>query len=150
MFCFHQKFYATPDKIYQDNYILKHVTATPIKRRRPRDNTKANQRKFTMGYKIYSKKQKKYISVCKMAFISILRINKSRVEGVMKRHAESGMLAKENRGGDRKKFQFAARKKAIQIFVKKFKPLDTHYCRSQIKLRMYLAPDLNIKKMWKM
>lgn len=83
-----------------------------------------------------------------MAFISILRIKKSRVEGVMKRHFESGAMAKENRGGDRKAFEFASWKETIQNFVKKFKPLDSHYCRSQIKQRLYLYPDLNIKKMW--
>ncbi|XP_049872067.1 uncharacterized protein LOC126381200 [Pectinophora gossypiella] len=150
MFHFHRNYYSVLDKIYQDNFIIKHVTATPVKRRRPRSKTKENQRQFTMVYKIYSKKQNKYVQVCKMAFMSILRINKSRIEGVMKRHAESGTMAKENRGGDRKLFQFASRKEAIQNFIKKFKPLETHHSRGQIKIRMYLSPDLNVKKMWQM
>ncbi|CAG4948788.1 unnamed protein product [Parnassius apollo] len=85
-----------------------------------------------------------------MAFISILRIYKSRVEGVMKRHTETRTMTKENRSGDHKAFQFASRKEAIQNFIKKFKPLETHHCRGKIEIRMYLSPDLNVKKMRQM
>lgn len=68
----------------------------------------------------------------------------SRLEGVTKRYGENRTMAKENRGGDRKAFQFASRKEAVHNFIKKFKPFESHYCRSKIKQRVYLAPDLNV------
>ncbi|RZF48520.1 hypothetical protein LSTR_LSTR016751 [Laodelphax striatellus] len=36
---FHSAFYSEKDKIYQDNFILKHLVMQPIKRRRPKTST---------------------------------------------------------------------------------------------------------------
>lgn len=150
IFIFHKNFYKKPDKICQDNYIVKHLQVTPIQRRRPRDNTKCGQRKFTVKYKIYSRKTKQDVTVCKQTFLSALRINAGRVEGVSKRFGETRTMPQENRGGDRKAFLFASRREAVQNFVKKFQPLESHYSRDKVKQRVYLAPELNIKKMWRM
>lgn len=78
------------------------------------------------------------------------RLKPARITGIAKRHYETGGLVKENRGGNRKQFAFAAKRKAVENFIKTFKPLESHYCRDRIKVRQYLHPGLNIKKMFQM
>lgn len=90
------------------------------------------------------------MSVCSKTFADVLRLKASRIQGVTKRNFISGSVAKENRGGDRKRFTFASRKEAVQKFIRKFKPLESHYSRGHIKHRIYLQPELNIKKIHRM
>lgn len=149
-FRFHRSFYSVPDKISQDNFIIKYVEVTSVKRRRPRNNSRENGRQFSVKYTIFSRRLKLKIPICKKAFIEILCIKAARLEGVVKRFGESGEMPQERRGGDRKTPNFASRKEAVENFVKRFKPLESHYCRSLIKQRLYLASELNIKKMWRM
>lgn len=53
--------------------------------------------------------------VCSKTFADVLRLKASRIEGVTKRNFISGSVAKENRGGDRKRFTFASRKEAVKV-----------------------------------
>ena len=149
LFYFHKKLYENISKIEQDNYLLKYMTVTKVKRYRPRSGTK-NPRAFVVKFYIPNSNTKALIPICKKTFLRALRLKPSRIDGVAKRHYETGGLAKENRGGDRKKFAFASKKEAVEKFIKSFKPLQSHYCRDQIKVRQYLHPDLNIKKMFDM
>lgn len=133
LFHFHKKLYETTSKIDQDNYILKYILATKVKRHRPRGGTK-NPRAFVVKYYIPNSNTKALIPVCKKTFLQATRLNSSRIEGVSKRHHETGGLAKENRGGNRKQFAFASKAEAVENFIKSFTTLESHYCREQIKV----------------
>ncbi|KAJ8942215.1 hypothetical protein NQ314_010115 [Rhamnusium bicolor] len=73
-------------------------------------------------------------------------IKKERVNIVIKRFFESGEMAKEIRGGDRKSEKTANRRSAIHVFMESLKCTEPHYCRSQSACRVYLPPDLNLTK----
>lgn len=149
MFSFHRNFYKYPEKIAQDNFILQHVVLTNVKRRRPRNNKRSGGRSYSVQYFIAGKNRR--VPVCIKAFADVLKIKISRLQGVVKRqHQSGGCVAKENRGGDRKQFQFASKREAVQSFIKSFEPLESHYCRGRIKRRIYLHPELNITKMFQM
>lgn len=145
LFYFHQKNNENDSKIEQDNIILKYIAVTKVKRYRPRKGIK-NPRGFVVRFHIPNCKTKEFVPVCKKAFLLASRLKSSRVEGVAKRHYQTGGLAKERRGGNRKQFAFALRAEAVEKIIKSFTPLESHYCRQQIKVRQYLHPDLNIKK----
>lgn len=87
--------------------------------------------------------------MCQRAFLDTLRISHNRVHGVLSRNFESGDMPEEKRGGDRKQSLFAEKKKSVKDFIKRFKVLESHYCRSKTA-RQYLSSDLNIKKLWRM
>lgn len=77
----------------------------------------------------------------------------NRVTGVVSRHFNSGEMPVENRGGNRKEtlyILFAEKKQFVLDFIKKFKVLESHYCRSKTSCRLYLSSDLNITKMWRL
>lgn len=118
-------------------------------RKRPRKNAR-NPKCFSNHFFVPDHKSKELIPVCLQAFCDILGIKQGRIKGVTKRFAETGTSASERRGGDRKKFAFRSKLESVQKFIKKFKPLDSHYCRGRIKQRIYLDPSLNISKMYKM
>lgn len=149
IFFFHKSFYANPTKIYQDNFILKYCLSTKIKRRRPTQGTR-NTKEFSTRYFIRKHTDNTLVPVCLKSFLGILRLKKGRIQGVLKRHMQSGEMAKESRGGDRKTFEFSSRKEAVENFIKSFTPLESHYCRGKERNRVYLAPDLSIKKMYSM
>lgn len=89
------------------------------------------------------------VNVCKKAFLCILRIRPTRLR-VLARHHESGLMAEEGRGGDRKEFEFRARKEAVQKFIQGFRPLEVHYTRGNDSKRVYSDPSLNITKMFQL
>lgn len=149
LFYFHKRLFVTYSKTEQDNYILKHIVVSKVKRFRPRKGSK-NPRAFNVKFYIPKYKTNELIPVCKKTFLLASRLKSSRINGVAKRHFQTGSMAKENRGGDRKHFSFSSRKEAVEKFIKSFIPLESHYCRDQIKVRQYLHPDLNIKKMYQM
>lgn len=90
------------------------------------------------------------IPVCQKTFLDVLLIKKDRVKGIMSRYYKSGgNHPKENRGGDRKSEKYLPKKLSVQQFIEKFKCEESHYCRSKTQ-RLYLQPELNIKKMWRL
>lgn len=149
MLFFNRVFYSTNDKIKQDNFILKHVITTNIKRRRPKTGNKPG-RLMALKYFIRKKKDKALIPVCKKAFLGILNIKKGRVDGVAKRHYVTGSMAVENRGGDKKSHSYRSRKEAVEKYIQTLQPLEIHHCREKVRERQFLHPELNIKKLWKM
>lgn len=90
------------------------------------------------------------VPVCQETFTKALCVKKDRIQGVMRRFYEKEELAKERRGGDRKSQKYEEKRKAVQAFIESFKATESHYCRSKTMKRMYLAPELNIKKLWRM
>lgn len=144
---FHKQFYEIKDKVYQDNFVLKYTSAQAPQRRRVRVGT-GRQKQMSIRYSV-RKVSGESVRVCKDAFMKILHINKTRLNGVVRRNKQSGLMAHETRGGDRKSEKFGDLKVAICNFVKNFKGVESHYCRSKSK-RIYLPSELNITKMFKM
>lgn len=149
IFNFHSNFYHSKKKTDQDNYILQYCKTISPKRKRPKDNTRT-KKLMSVQYFIRKHKSREKVQVCRQAFLDILRIKPSRLKGVLTRNWQSGCVAQEKRGGDRKEFEFRARKEAVIKFIQKFEPLELHHIRGKIKHRIYLDASLNITKMFKM
>lgn len=108
-----------------------------------------SKRNHSLKYYIRNKSGK-MIPVCQKSFTNALCITKDRIQGVMRRFYEKEEMAKERRGGDRKNRKFEEKRKAVQTFIESFKANESHYCRSKNIKRLYLPPELNIKKLWSM
>ena len=127
---FHKAFYSSKHKISQDNFILKYCNSTTTKRNRPTTGTRTSKN-IAIKYHVRSKQTGDSIPVCRNAFLGILLLTKNRVNGVVKRNFISGEVASETRGGDRHSKNFAAKSEAVIEFIKKFKPVESHYCRGK-------------------
>ena len=73
---FHSKFYAEKDKIYQDNFILKHLTMQAIKRRRPKNNK--NAVKQVRAKYFIRNREKKMVPVCYNTFLKALNVSRAK------------------------------------------------------------------------
>lgn len=71
----------------------------PPVRRRP---SAATREAKTLSIVYYMNRNTTKIPVCRETFLSVLGITKHRVQGVAKRFQKSGVMPKENRGGDRR------------------------------------------------
>lgn len=142
---FNEKFYKCSTKITQDNFILKFCSVQGAKRLK-------NESKRTKAVKYYILGDKGVkVPVCQKTFMGALLVKKDRIQGVLKRFYEGGgQMPQENRGGDRKSEKFTIRKLSVQRFIESFKGQESHYCRSKNMNRLYLSPELNIRKMWRM
>lgn len=70
---------------------------------------------------------------------------------ICKKYLESGTKPPETRGGARQVEKYNAKKESVKAFIKKFVPVQKHYCRAKNKHRhLHLPSELNISKMWKM
>lgn len=145
----HKNFYDKKNKIFQDNFILKHCSTKNTQRHRPKDGTRGSKN-MSVTYYLYKKSDGKNVRVCKEAFMAILNVKKDRIFGVLQRsHKASGALAKETRGGDHRSIKNETKRDAINAFIQSFQCRESHYCRGRSSGRLYLSSDLNIKKMWR-
>lgn len=141
---FHYRFYKIPDKITQDNFILKYTKVSHIKRVR---NEHSNRpRTLAPSYSV--QKGTSTIPVCKDAFLDILNLKRYRVEGVLSRFFKNQLMPAENRGGDHRSTKLFDIRENIIKFIKSFTVIEKHYCRGKSE-RQYIASDLSIVKMWK-
>lgn len=150
---FHRSFFSNEGKISslklkQDGFIVKYTDALVPKKVRL-INGQRGPKSMSINYFIYSKDKKSKLRVCQKAFLNTLTLSKNRVNGVVRRHYQSGKMPIEQRGGDRKSLSFKEKKNSIINFIKTFKAVESHYCRSKSANRVYLSSDLNINKMWK-
>nr|XP_024218186.1 uncharacterized protein LOC112211192 [Halyomorpha halys] len=144
---FHRLFYTHETKMDQDRFIIKFTEAMKTQRSRV-VNGKRGPNTFSYKYFVITSNNIK-IQVCRKAFIDVLLITKSRVEGVLKRFVETKKMPEETRGGNRKVSLFHDRKASVINFIKKLKCVESHYCRSKTATRVYLSSDLNINKLWR-
>ncbi|CAK1589044.1 unnamed protein product [Parnassius mnemosyne] len=141
---FHENFYKCKTKISQDNFILKYCTVNKAK-----NKCHFSRRKISAKYHIINK-DARLKPVCQKTFLGALLVNVDRVKGVINRfYTSGGAQAVEGRGGDRKSMNYKAKRLSVQWFIEKFKAQESHYCRTDTK-RLYLPPELNIRKMWRM
>lgn len=143
---FHNAFYENRTKIGQDNFIVKYTQIEVPTRRR--NIKQSSSRQFSSKYFIAKCQKNNLVPVCRQAFLSVLCIGPDRVKGVLKRHFASRTMARERRGGNRKEAMFQPKKEAIITFIKKFRAIESHYCRSKSACRVYLPSSLNIRRMW--
>ena len=70
------------------------------------------------------------VPVCHNTFMGALNIKKDRIQGVLKRHFESGgKMATENRGGDKRSHSHNQERIAVHAFIEKLQGKEPHYCR---------------------
>ncbi|CAB3241664.1 unnamed protein product [Arctia plantaginis] len=100
---FNEQFYKNPDKQYQDDLIIKYCKATKPSRKRL-VNGRGNSKSMSIVYNI-RKVDGEIVPVCRIFFLRSLVLNKGRVRGVLKGHMDTGFMAIEKRGGDRKSFK---------------------------------------------
>lgn len=144
---FHDAFYQKPERICQDNFILKHCKVRVCARHRPRTNS-GNAKTLTYNYFIRTA-DKKTVKVCREAFLTVLDLKKDLVQNVLKVYHSSGQQRAETRGSDRKSEKFLDRTNFVISFIKKFKSRESHYTRAKTK-RKYLPSELSVCKMWRM
>lgn len=90
------------------------------------------------------------VRVCQNAFLHILNEKKDRVRRICRAYLELGIPPPEKRGGARRVEITAFRTNAVIDFIKKFRPIQSHYCRGKIKVRQYLDSSLSCCSLWKM
>ncbi|XP_060801330.1 uncharacterized protein LOC106139404 isoform X1 [Amyelois transitella] len=146
----HRKFFKLKSKIDQDNFILQHCRFNKCVRTRLVDQSRG-PKNLSVEYYVTIKNPHKNVRVCKNAFLEILTLGKDRVMGVIQRSfKDGGSIAKENRGGSHKIALYGDKQRNVQEFIESFQAAEPHYCRAKSSVRLYLPPELNIKKMWKL
>lgn len=137
------------NKIEQDNFILQHCRIAKCSRIRLKNDSRG-PKNLSAEYYVTVKNQHKQIRVCKSAFLKILNVGKDRVTGILQRSFKNGgSIAKENRGGNHKIAQYAEKRRRVEQFIESLEAAEPHYCRSKSSIRVYLPPELNIVKLWK-
>lgn len=144
---FHSSFYKEKNKVYQDNFILKHLCMQPVKRRRPKNNK--NKIKEARAKYFIRNHGKVLVPVCLATFLKVLHVSRFRVTRIAERFYNTGEMPKERRGGDTTGNKSKAKKENIFKFLNKLTCSETHYC-ANTSGRKYLPSELNIRKLWKM
>lgn len=147
---FHQAFYAKPVKTFQHNFILKFMKVHTPKRRRRNVGNRAESITYTKFYVRTYIKPYNLIRVCQRSFSKILGVGIHRLRNISKKILLYGDIPQEKRGGDRVSSKNSAKKENVKQFIKSFKCIESHYCRSVISERKYVSSDINIRKMWRM
>lgn len=147
---FHEAFYSKPNKVVQDNFMLKFMKVHVPKRRRRKVGNRAESATFTKFYIRTYTKPFKLVRVCQRAFSKILGVGIHRLRNISKKFLLNGKIPQENRGGDRVSRKNSAKRESVMRFIESFKCIEAHYCRSCTSERKYVSSDLNIRKMWRM
>ncbi|XP_050542186.1 uncharacterized protein LOC126907768 [Daktulosphaira vitifoliae] len=146
----HQMFYDLPDKIKQDEIILRFVVISPIHRNRSRKD--CFEKQVSIKYfmpKLNANGGRENVLVCKKAFTDIFRISKKRVDFVCKNYFKTGQSPKENRGGQRPAPKYEIQREMVKAFILKLKPIESHYCREKNTNRQYLPSEMSISSLYK-
>lgn len=146
---FHSKCYASKSKIEQDTFILKYIEIAKPKRNRV-EKIGSSRKTVAVKYFVKIKGTNKFqIQVCQRAFLNILHISKDRVQRIARNYLNTGLLSKENRGGNKVPPIYSEKTLSVKQFIKKLKCTEVHYCRDQNN-RQYLPCNLSIKALLNM
>lgn len=146
---FHESFYKRPDKIRQDNFILKHCSVSNPKRPRRRNEERSKPKSLSVKYHV-KRRDGLIVNLCRQSFMDILGVKKDRILNIVKRYKQSNEMPRERRGGNRVKGKNDQKRAAIRNFVESLTCIESHYCRSKTFNRFYLPAELNIRKLWRM
>lgn len=148
---FHKHFYKLEDKQSQDNFLLNHITVTPVQRRCITESENMKYTPATCSAKYYVRNEsKKRVPVYVKAFIKILHLSKDRLQRITKQfHIDRSLC--ERRRGVRETVEegYKVQKNDIKQFISKLQVKESHYCRGTT-LRKYLPSELNIEKLFRM
>lgn len=145
---FHKQFYNNKTYESQNAFVYKYIETIPVKRRRPKTGEHSSK---TFQTKFFVRSSNgKNVPVCQKAFLNILHISRKRVETISKSLAKTGNTVKETRGGDRKSSKYKPKKDSIIKFISSIHGIESHYCRSKTKKRMYLSSKLSVNKLFQM
>lgn len=147
----HNKYYQDNDLNSKKNYILQHATVSSAKRSRLPGGG-ISRKKVSTTYHLPKQREGKItnIKVCRAAFLRILQESRNRVQNLCQKYLEHGITPRETRGGARNIEKYQLKKQSVMNFIKSFRALQKHYCRSKNIIRQYLSSELSISKMWKM
>nr|XP_022907523.1 uncharacterized protein LOC111419015 [Onthophagus taurus] len=147
---FHRNFYLHKNKVEQDAFILKYCSHDKPKRQNRNLKEGSSRKSVAIKYFVKKCRYEKYkIQVCQQTFLQILHVSKDRVQRICRNHLNTGLMPKENRGGDRISTKFVEKRIAVKRFIENLKCVESHYCRSKTDSRQYLPSGLSISKLWR-
>lgn len=135
-----RKIFAKRSNTHQENmYILSQIVVDSVKRRRPRNGSKA-MRSATGSFYLRLKSAKR-VRVCKVAFSTVLGVGRDRLTDVINFYHETGDARPEFRGGDHKFKKYGSKRDSVVAFIKKLKARESHYGRKKSS-KLYLPHEL--------
>ncbi|XP_063216836.1 uncharacterized protein LOC134527814 [Bacillus rossius redtenbacheri] len=143
----HKEFWAE-DRSWDSKrqYISSCVTAKPIRRSRPRDFSRENERTKSNTYSLTIDNKK--LVVCKVFFLNTLCISENFVRTAQAKTSEVGMVVADQRGR-----HVAVNKTPEEIVndikrhIRQYPAYQSHYGRERTS-KKYLGSHLNISKMY--
>ena len=145
-----ETFYSLPSYESQKMYVTAHVTQ---KDTRTYHNVELNEgydktRNVCRQYFLTEDGQRE--RVCKKFFQATLSISHNYVQHALTRSKDGAFLGTESRGkGTSHNAASSAAVERVKAHIRSFPTVPSHYTRRDTK-REYLAPDLNIRKMWQL
>lgn len=145
----HQRYYQNPDLQWKRNFILQHVQVSSPKKKCVVSGLES-RRKVSTNFILPKQRDgvTENVRVCRVAFLGILQEKRDRVNRLCQKLLEFGTTPSETRGGDRRSLKYEQKRESVKAFIKRFRPVQSHYCRGKNTKRQYLVSELNTKRMW--
>ncbi|KAL4720869.1 hypothetical protein ACJJTC_016550 [Scirpophaga incertulas] len=120
--------------VSQNVYLSRLILPYEPQRRRPRNvlHSTAKPKTLSVTYFLINGKKKIRVQVCQKNFMAALNIGRKRLSTLTKT-LFSGNIPKENRGGNRKKIAYAAKRRSVIDFIGKFPAQESQYNRMKSK-----------------
>lgn len=133
MYNFHRTFYSRPEKRFQDEFLLKHMHISSVKRHRVESDKQKQASSYSTKYFVRTG-ERKLIRVCVNAFVNILHVSRFRLNNISDQYHRNG-FAKDHRGGFQhtQKEKYDAQKEDVKSFIKLHCVKESHYCRSKLQ-----------------
>ncbi|KAG8333818.1 hypothetical protein J6590_102621 [Homalodisca vitripennis] len=139
---FHKMFFNSHRKIVQDHIILKYCSVSRPKRNRQKkegSSRKGMVIKYFIKKATLAKGRPNKVPVCQKTFMNIIKVSKSRIQNICKKHWIKGEPLKKNRGGDTRSRHSVDKCNAVDTFMTSLRTPETHYCRGKSKDSIYQA-----------
>lgn len=138
------KFWNIGDFNKQNVFLYCNVKRATVNRRRPRNNSGTIR---AYAYKFFLVTSGGNILVCKKFFIDTFQISTGRIDRILKAHKNIPNDMRGRMDGSCRRTSELVTNTVIE-HIKSFPAFESHYTRSQNPERMFLNPELNIRKMY--
>lgn len=144
------EYYNLRDTSRQKEFLCSLVVETAVNRKRKRKEDSSVDKLVSRAYHLPDT-EGNHIRVCQIFFLKTFAISKSVVNYALKYKSPHGAY----RGRDKRKGRPAPNAtpdrqvKAVCTFLAEIPKIPSHYCRKRSS-RLYLAPDLNITKLYEL
>lgn len=145
---FHDKYWSLLDAVKEKMFIQRHIEVSTVSRHRVKESARKRQRLLSTSYKVPT--EHGFLNVCKKTFMSILSVNRRKLEKAAQDILQPDEEMTETRGGARISELKTDMNDKIITHIKSFKCREKHYGRGNAPGRAYLANHLNVKKMWEL